>query len=831
MYSNISDEEDNKIAERWQKDAEGIIIFVRPGSLSTSVHTDWTDKQNGLFSAVVAALVVLSAQDLKPNSQDTSAFYLERIYQLQADPSLPRLSTPSSVARPPTFFPPEYVLWVNSLWFLSLVISLTCAMLATLLQQWVRRYIRITQPARCNPEKRARMRAFFANGFNDFHVAWVVEALPALVHLSLFLFFAGLLIYLFHTNHTVFSAVACWVAILLAAYGGFTVMPIIRHNSPYYAPLSPIAWFLYASILHVVLEVRFIMRLRLSTFNTHHLVRRLKRLPRQWILGGVEGAAEEGVSQRSSLIKSILNWTIDSLDEDDSLEKFFEFIPGFYKSEVVKDLQQSPTEEVQSKILGALIGFLDRTLSSNSLSEFLTIHRLTICLNAAGELQSLAGLQCMYYNVFQYAKWHKVPHAVAIGRFLRSWDKTSDGRLPLCTQAICARIIASAEEHNDRWIALATDHLGIPKGALEYYLVHGDSVQLANLIHFTRQLSLSDWELFGTLRRLSGFDVRNTLPGLQREFCALWNEVVGEAQEGGPFNGAAQALSYIRPIHIALHRSPDSVSTTFSTSSGSSDDSSSHPVSYSLCDIADRRSDSMYHVDKLSASEASCSPAVPSATFQHQYDTLHPTDEPPTVHTPASTITRPTSQVFTTNPTGPLYSTTAITEQGTTIRSTLSIPSIAGSDHGSTLAITVSIPQSAFPTLSTGTSSTQRIADHRPVSPSMAPGTPILSSSISSPSNTNLRSSSTCVTTQLDEFSRGLGLPTPISCTTPCHTAQQEFSSTHDHSRPPGIPIPVVAHRNPNTSTQLVSDVAGEPSSRPPDAAPSFHNFGHSRQK
>jgi hypothetical protein len=31
MYSNISDEEDNKLAERWQKDAEGIIIFVRSG--------------------------------------------------------------------------------------------------------------------------------------------------------------------------------------------------------------------------------------------------------------------------------------------------------------------------------------------------------------------------------------------------------------------------------------------------------------------------------------------------------------------------------------------------------------------------------------------------------------------------------------------------------------------------------------------------------------------------------------------------------------------------------------------------------------------------------
>jgi hypothetical protein len=30
MYREMTEEEDNKMAERWQKDAEGIIIFVSP---------------------------------------------------------------------------------------------------------------------------------------------------------------------------------------------------------------------------------------------------------------------------------------------------------------------------------------------------------------------------------------------------------------------------------------------------------------------------------------------------------------------------------------------------------------------------------------------------------------------------------------------------------------------------------------------------------------------------------------------------------------------------------------------------------------------------------
>jgi hypothetical protein len=650
-------------------------------------------------------------------------------------------------------------------------------MLATLLQQWVRRYIRITQPARCNPEKRARMRAFFADGLNDFHVVWVVDALPALVHLSLFLFFAGLLIYLFNTNHTVFSAVAYWVAILLAVYGGVTLMPIFRHNSPYCGPLSPIAWFLYASILYMVLEVRFILRLRLSTFGAHHLIRRLKRLPRQWILEGVEGAAEEGVSKRSSLIKSILNWTVDTIDEDDSLEEFFEYIPGFYKSEVAKNLQESLPEEVQSKIFSALTGFLNRTLLSNSLSESLTIHRLSVCLNAADVIQSLVGLECLYFNVFQYAKWPKVPHSVVIGHFLRSWEQTSDERASLYTQAICARIISSVGKRNDRWNALATNHLGISKDVLEKYLAHGDTVQLANLIHFTRQLSLSGWELLGTLQRLSGFDIRNTLPGLQRDFCALWNEMVQEAQKGGPFNGAAQALSYIRPIHVALHRDPDSGSTAFSTSAGSHD-SSNYSSSYSLCDVADHPSESINHVDGSSTSEASCSSSSLSVAVQREQATLHPANEPSPVDIYASMIKppHPNSQVLSTNPFGPLYSTAAITEKCTAIHPPLSISSIAGSDLGSTLAATVTVPQPAFSILSLGTDSTQQISDHCPISRSLTL-TPISPSLIPSPSNTlhgDLRSSSFCATPELDEFSLCRGVPTPLSATTPCLTALPE---------------------------------------------------------
>jgi len=277
----------------------------------------------------------VSIQDLRPNSQDVSAFYLADIYQVFADANVtvPRIP-PSTVVVPPPFSPPGYAVWVNSLWVLSLVISLTGALLATSLQQWARQYIKFTQPERCKPEKRARVRAFFANGVDKMRLPSAVELLPALIHLSLFLFFAGLAIFLFNINHSVFLSMIWWIGLYSITYGWVTLMPIFRHDSPYYTPLSSIAWSLYAAML-------FILFSALTSFKTVICARsqttgRLQLLSKRYadrMLGDVLKEAEEAVSDQSSEIDTgILEWTIGTLDEDDALEKFFEAIPDFLNS-------------------------------------------------------------------------------------------------------------------------------------------------------------------------------------------------------------------------------------------------------------------------------------------------------------------------------------------------------------------------------------------------------------------------------------------------------------------------------------------------------------------
>src|SRR6266851_7913976 len=88
-----------------------------------------------------------------------------------------------------------------------------------------------------------------------------VEGLPVLIHLSLFLFFVGLVIFLFNVNQSVFVSVIWWMGLFSVVYVGMTVMPIFRPDSPYYTPLSSTAWSLHAFLLCALYGMLFFIAL------------------------------------------------------------------------------------------------------------------------------------------------------------------------------------------------------------------------------------------------------------------------------------------------------------------------------------------------------------------------------------------------------------------------------------------------------------------------------------------------------------------------------------------------------------------------------------------
>ena len=245
---------------------------------------------------------------------------------------------------------------MNALWFLSLVISLTCALLATLLQQWARRYLKVNQ-SRYRPHKRARIRAFFAEGVEKLLLPWTVETLPTLLHASLFLFFAGLVVFLYKVNITIFILALTWVSVCIVLYGCMAFMPIFRHDSPYYTSLSSLAWFIVIGIRYVDSQVRLWF---------HELV--INRRPHKWLLQGMQKTAEEtALNSPPEIDTRAFLWTFDRLDEDHELGRLFPGLSGFRSSKVVRDPLPSLTREQKWKLSHALSGLLVRSFSSDLL--------------------------------------------------------------------------------------------------------------------------------------------------------------------------------------------------------------------------------------------------------------------------------------------------------------------------------------------------------------------------------------------------------------------------------------------------------------------------------
>lgn len=560
-----------------------------------SVYASTRNVQTGLFSAAVATFIGVSVQDLKPNSQDISAFYLANIYQVLADVNRSGISLPPIPSAPPQFAPPASAIWVNCLWFLSLVMSLTCALLATLLQQWARRYLWVTQP-RCSPHRRSRIRSFFAEGVDKLHLPWAVEILPTLLHSSLFLFFSGLAVFLFNIHHTVFSIVLWWVGLLTGVYIFVTFMPIFRQDSPYYTPLSLSACFLANSFLYVLFK--FLSWLQVFYLYNYDTWRRLVdfklRYLRRLLKGIVKAAEETALGLGSGIDKRALLWMFESLDEDHELEHFFAAIPGFCSSEVfvhpIGDFIK-PNDKIFS---ASLIGFMERTLSSNLISESVKRRRIIICRTAV-DVTSLSASQQILERAL-LGPWDELFYSIDFGFAAKRWCNDSNPRDIFHAKCVVAHVLSRVRERDERWISLAIGQLGVSRLVLQRFLARGDSVLLANLTSITREIFLfhlehRDWPSFHgkslrTIEETSRFDPQPTLPEVQRRFCDLWNQLVLTARNRNDLQirfTAFGMLNRIRRVYNALHDSMDDTPATISTSIDADDPTLNWESLYPLC--------------------------------------------------------------------------------------------------------------------------------------------------------------------------------------------------------------------------------------------------------
>ncbi|KAF7328596.1 hypothetical protein MSAN_02480500 [Mycena sanguinolenta] len=179
-------------------------------------------EQAGLFSASLTAFLIESYKGLQPDSGDLTVAGLAQIsHQLAAIASNTTFILPSS----PSFTPTANSLWCNALWFISLSLSLTCALLATLVEQWAREFLHRTK-MRPSPLRRARVFSFLYFGLKHFRMHTIVEAIPFLLHASLLLFFAGLIAFLLPVNHIMMYLMCIVLFVFLVLYAVLTILPL-----------------------------------------------------------------------------------------------------------------------------------------------------------------------------------------------------------------------------------------------------------------------------------------------------------------------------------------------------------------------------------------------------------------------------------------------------------------------------------------------------------------------------------------------------------------------------------------------------------------------------
>ncbi|KAJ7056124.1 hypothetical protein C8F01DRAFT_1373105 [Mycena amicta] len=344
----------------------------------------------GLFSASLTAFIVESYKTLVADSGDSTVQLLSQI-SLQ-------LATASNgtVFKAPTPIPfkaPTSALVCNALWFISLGLSLACALVATLLEQWAREFLHRAD-MRSAPVVRARMYSFLYYGMRRFRMHTVVDVIPSLLHASLICFFAGLVAFLLPVNKIIAAIVAAILAVVVCVYFVLTVLPIIQADSPYRTPLSNAVWRTVRRIIHrflhhyprllPVFSVHEPWQQRWSNFFYHPV-----------ISDKVTHSALAHSSGRKERDLRALIWTFKSLSDPAELETFVEAIPdamwgprtrhrtytGYFQT-----LRDRETEGLQ---LTFEIASLLRTCNDGLLSPETQQRRQTSCLKAIWALASI----------------------------------------------------------------------------------------------------------------------------------------------------------------------------------------------------------------------------------------------------------------------------------------------------------------------------------------------------------------------------------------------------------------------------------------------------------
>ena len=300
---------------------DGVLIFVRSHTfiLLRANCINGRTCQAGLFSAALTAFIIDRYQNIQPNPAQQSAYFQQQstILLNQISHQLASLGAPipSNLSLPgPTLSSSRSDIRVNTCWFISLVSSLSAALLATLVQRWARYHMHVFQRYG-HPLKIARIRQYLHEGVERWRMLAIAEAVPGLVHISLFLFFIGLADFLLNTSTIVGILTICPIIICGTIYIIGTVVPLTSPQSPYRTSFTGLAWFIIQRI--------FKRRCKDRSGKAEELLSS-KMADGQMQLAMAKDSERKGRDERA------IRWLVNNLTEDIEMDSLVSGIPGSF---------------------------------------------------------------------------------------------------------------------------------------------------------------------------------------------------------------------------------------------------------------------------------------------------------------------------------------------------------------------------------------------------------------------------------------------------------------------------------------------------------------------
>ncbi|KAJ7646410.1 hypothetical protein DFH06DRAFT_1050443 [Mycena polygramma] len=363
VYVSEAEKYDKALVQSWKSDMEGLLIFA------------------ALFSAILATFLMESYKTLNSDSGDLTVQLLaELIVRLDASAN----GTSVDPRPPPSFTPAATSIVCNALWFMSLGLSLACALIATLVQQWAREFLHKAD-MRSAPVIRAHIFSYLYYGLKRFQMHTVVEVIPLLLHTSLLLFFCGLVSFLIPVNIAM-AAIACAILIaVVAVYSTLTFLPLWYLDCPYRTPLSGAFW----RGLQILGDVRHRWHLHADKTGFLPAPRRNDSMVEAMCRVAVQPSDERTERDQRALI-----WTMKSLSDDMELEPFVEAIPDLlwgpagrrcaYEDQI-RRLTTNPNVLLHHRI-GALLS----SCSTGTLSLDATKRRRITCYKALWAIARLS---------------------------------------------------------------------------------------------------------------------------------------------------------------------------------------------------------------------------------------------------------------------------------------------------------------------------------------------------------------------------------------------------------------------------------------------------------